>query len=76
MRTFLMVMLSMMVSGCFGAGNDLIDDATLCDRTAAATTIHSAALAEDGQPRSRSTGRTLIALLDAGCGRRTWQQHW
>ncbi len=40
----------------------------ICDGTAEARTDHAAALVADAGPQSRATGRTLIALVDAGCG--------
>jgi len=46
-----------------------VSDAAICDGTAAATTAHASALAEDGGPLSLKTGVRLVRLLDAGCGR-------
>ena len=68
-RALALATLMMTVSGCFGAGSDPVDEPTICAETAEETTAHAAALAEDGGPRSVSTGRELIAELDAGCGR-------
>lgn len=69
MRALAVATLTMIVSGCFGGGDVRVDEPTLCVETAEETTRHAAALAEDGGPMSVSTGRDLIAQLDAGCGR-------
>lgn len=69
MRRLALAISTMIVSGCFGAGSVPVDEPVLCAETADETTAHAAALAEDGGPRSVSTGRALIAELDAGCGR-------
>lgn len=68
MRTLVLVSLTMMLSGCFGVGEPPVETRPLCDGTADLRTEHAAALAEDGGPQSRSTGRALIATMDAGCG--------
>lgn len=57
----------MMLGGCFGAGRAPVDPPVICAATAADRTAHAAALAVDGGPASRRTGRVLIAKLDAGC---------
>lgn len=60
----LWVILMTMLSGCAtGPASE-----ALCEGTAGARTAHAAALVVDGGPQSRATGRTLIALLDSGCG--------
>lgn len=56
--------LLMMLNGC-GTGPS---GEAVCDGTSSARTAHAAALVVDGGPQSRSTGRALIALVDAGCG--------
>lgn len=63
MQTWVKVIPILIVSGC-SIG---VDDSTLCSRTDAQRTQHAAALADDGGPRSVTTGRALIATLDAGC---------
>ena len=57
--------LALPLAGCVSAASG----EAVCDGTAEATTVHAAALADDGGPRSVVTGARLIALLDAGCGR-------
>lgn len=64
MRMCLGVILTMMLTGCFGGP---VSEA-VCDGTAASRTAHAAALVVDGGPQSRATGRTLIAQVDSGCG--------
>lgn len=68
MRTLATLTLTMILSGCFGAGVDPAASRPLCDGTAEDRTAHAAALAADGGPLSRATGRVLIARIDAGCG--------
>lgn len=68
MRTWAGLIPTMMLAGCFGAGEAPVSSPPLCEGTAALRTDHAAALARDGGPLSRSTGRALIATLDAGCG--------
>lgn len=64
MRMCLAAILTMTLTGCFGgAGSE-----ALCRGSAADRSAHAAALVVDGGPQSRSTGRTLIARIDAGCG--------
>lgn len=67
MRMLVALTLPMIVSGCFGAGTAPVESPPLCAGTADLRTRHAAALAEDGGPDSLSTGRALIATLDAGC---------
>lgn len=62
MRMCLAVTLMMIVAGCSSVAVEPI-----CARSEKPRTAHAAALAEDGGPRSVSTGRTLIAIIDAGC---------
>lgn len=65
MRIPALVILMMTVTGCATAPVDSV----ICDRTEKPATDHAEALAEDGGAKSVSTGRVLIATLDAGCGR-------
>lgn len=67
MRMLALGMLGMILTGCFGAGTPPAESPPLCEGTADLRTRHAAALAEDGGPASRSTGRALIATMDAGC---------
>lgn len=67
MRMGLWVILTMILAGCFGAGEEPVESRPLCDGTADLRTDHAAALAVDGGPLSRATGRDLIATIDAGC---------
>lgn len=53
------------LSGCVSVGSGM----AICEATAADTTAHAAALAQDGGPLSLVTGQKLISRLDAGCGR-------
>lgn len=57
-------MLSGTATGCATVGSG---DA-VCGRLGPLLTAHASALADDGGPRSLSTGRALIATADAGCG--------
>ena len=59
------MILAFFVTGCESA----VSGDAVCDGTAAATTAHAAALAEDGGPQSIVTGARLIRQLDAGCQR-------
>lgn len=68
MRILGALSLPMILSGCFGAGIQAVESPPLCAGTADLRTRHAAALAEDGGAASLSTGRALIATLDAGCG--------
>lgn len=53
----------MMLLGCVtGPSGDPV-----CSRTEGPRTALAAALVVDGGPQSKGAGRTLIALLDAGC---------
>ena len=68
MRIPVLAMLTLIASGCAsdpGAGPDAT---AICDGTERLRGNHAAALAEDGGARSVTTGRRLIATLDAGCG--------
>jgi hypothetical protein len=65
MRTLGVVMLTLIVTGC-GTG---VSDRAVCSVTARPSTEHARALAEDGGPKSVTTGRRLIAGLDAACAR-------
>lgn len=67
MRTLAVVSLMMIVSGCVGAGQVPVESRPLCDRTADLRIEHAVALAEDGARASMSTGRALIATIDAYC---------
>ena len=57
--------LTLPVAGCMSVASPV----AICEATAADTTAHAAALADDGGPRSVVTGQRLISRLDAGCGR-------
>lgn len=59
------LLLMMPLSGC-AIG---VADSVICQRTAAPSDAHTAALIEDGGPKSLVTGQNLIAILDAGCGK-------
>lgn len=63
---FLAAMLMLTTSGCVAGPRS---DSAVCARTEEPSKAHAAALVVDGGPQSKSTGRTLIATLDAGCGR-------
>lgn len=52
------------VSGCLSVGTGDV----YCQRSDKPVREHAAALAEDGGPKSVSTGRTVIAVRDAFCG--------
>lgn len=67
MRMLVRLTPALIVTGCFGAGQVPVESRPLCEGTADLRTEHAAALAEDGGPASMSTGRALIATLDAGC---------
>ena len=60
----LAVTVMLILNGC-GSGRN---GEAICQGSDDARTAHAAALAKDGGAQSRSTGRTLIALIDAGCG--------
>ena len=66
MRMCLAGMLTMIVSSCASVPSG---EGALCARSEGPIQKHAAALVEDGGPKSVSTGRTLIAVIDAGCGR-------
>jgi len=66
MKPLLLMILPFCVIGCAPVA---VNDAAICDGTAAATTAHAQALAEDGGPVSLKTGVRLVRLLDAGCNR-------
>lgn len=55
----------LIVSGCASGPSG---ESALCARTQGPIQAHAAALVEDGGDKSVSTGRTLIAIIDAGCG--------
>lgn len=65
MRTLAVVILTMTLSGC---ATGAVNEAAICDGTAATRTAHAAALVVDAGAQSRATGRALIARLDAACG--------
>ena len=67
MRILALAMLTMIVTGCLRADPPVTDAQALCDGTKRLRSDHAAALAEDGGPLSVTTGRRLIATLDAGC---------
>lgn len=59
----LAAILPLILTGCATGQNG----EAICQGTENARTAHAAALVLDGGPQSRSTGRSLIALVDAGC---------
>ena len=65
MRMYLAAMLMLIVSGCVSgpAGEPI------CLRSEGPRAALAAALVDDGGPKSMAAGRTLIATIDAGCGR-------
>ena len=63
MRPYLAVMMLTICAGCKIA----VDDSVICKRSDHPRTVHAADLAQDGGPLSRASGRTLIAVIDAGC---------
>jgi porphobilinogen deaminase len=63
MRMLGMAMLMLTVSGCATVPSD----GAICAAIERDVDRHTAALAEDGGDKSVSTGRALIAKLDAGC---------
>ena len=67
MRILVLVMLTMTVSGCWRGASAPVESRPLCEGTDRLRTDHAAALAVDGGPRSVTTGRALIASIDAGC---------
>lgn len=56
--------LMLLGTGCATAPTS---DSAICAGTAKARQDHSAALVDDGGPRSLVTGANLIATIDAGC---------
>lgn len=64
MRTFLMGMMTLIVSGCATA----VTDRAVVDALAEPVTAHAAALAGDDVAAMRRTGRNLIAIYDAAAG--------
>lgn len=67
MRILALVILMMTLAGCWRGASAPVESPPLCDGTEAERTAHAAALARDGGPESRRTGRVLIARIDAGC---------
>lgn len=67
MRIMARVILMMIVTGCAPVGSVENQASPLCDMTDDLRRDHSAALALDGGDRSVTSGRALIAALDAGC---------
>jgi len=66
MRMYHAVIPLLIVSGCTSGPSG---ESALCARAQGPIKAHASALVEDGGPKSVSTGRTLIAIIDAGCGR-------
>jgi hypothetical protein len=64
MRILAGVTLTLMLSGC---ASGLESNAPICAGTVALRASHAAALAVDGNPAAMSTGRALIATIDAAC---------
>jgi len=60
MQMWAMLITALIASRCVSA-------VVVCDGIAAERRDHAAALAEDGGPESVTTGRRLIAKLEAGC---------
>jgi len=46
-----------------------VSESALCAGLERPVTVHAAALAEDGGPKSLRAGARLIRMIDAGCGR-------
>lgn len=67
MRILALAILTTIVTGCLRADPAIPDQRALCDRTERLRSDHAAALADDGKPRAVTTGRRLIATIDAGC---------
>ena len=67
MRILALVMLTLIVSGCAFGPDAGPDEGAICDGTEHLRSEHAAALADDGGPQSVTTGRRLIAVIDAGC---------
>lgn len=59
-----LLVLILLVSACVN-----VSDVAICEGTEGATDAHASALLVDAGPQSLVTGDTLIAQLDAGCGR-------
>lgn len=68
MRILALVILMMTLPGCWSGAERAVESQPLCDGTEQERSDHAAALARDGGPESRRTGRVLIARIDAGCG--------
>ena len=67
MRTLALVIPALILSGCAGAPLRLGDEPPICAATFEVRASHAGALVRDGGPLSMSTGRRLIAQLDAYC---------
>lgn len=66
-RMLVLGCLAMTVSGCVSGRVSPAESRPLCEETADLRANHAGTLAEDGGPRSVTTGRVLIATIDAGC---------
>lgn len=64
MRMLAWAILLTILSGCLHAP---VSVRALCAGTEELRTRHADALVEDGGPESRTSGRALIATIDAGC---------
>ena len=67
MRIPVLAMLTLIASGCASDPGAARDATAICDGTERLRGTHATALAEDGGPLSVTTGRRLIATIDAGC---------
>lgn len=65
MKSSWATILMLLAAGC----TNVVNQAAICDATAASRTAHAAALAEDGGDRSVVTGALLIQQIDVACGR-------
>lgn len=57
-----LILIPLALAGCVHSNAQAI-----CDATEEARPRLASALVEDGGPKSLSEGRTLIAMIDAGC---------
>jgi hypothetical protein len=67
MRILAIMILTMTASGCAPEEAGLHQSDAICDATSGPRTQLAAALAADGGVQSVTSGRALIAILDAGC---------
>lgn len=65
MRLFLTLATLTFCASCAGLR---IDQTALCSGTKQSRMVHAGALIDDGGPKSRATGATLLGQIEAGCG--------